>query len=125
MDDLNKQIKLINNEDIVWYIYFFIIISALFTNYLEKKYLYDKNKYNKELAQKINTIILVVAFFIYLYFLKLAYDNAKDAYKSNDIKNRRICMERLIVSTLFLVAGAIAIYTDYDNNTSNIDIGII
>ena len=124
MDELSKQLKLINKEDIVWYIYFFIITFALITNNLEKNYLLTKNKNSKILAQKINTTILVVAFFIYLYFLSVSLENNNNARLKHNIKDERISFERLIVSLLFLIAGAIAIYADYDDNRTNTDIGI-
>lgn len=121
MSEILKQLKLLNNEDIVWYIYFFIIIFALFTNKLEKDYLFSKDFQKKKLAQNINTIILIIAFFIYLYFLSVSWKNIQNTKLS--LKERRINLERLIVNILFVVAGAIAIYADIDSN-SNLDIAI-
>ena len=123
MNSYNKELRLLNNEDIVWYIYLFIIIFALFTNKLEKEYLVTKNKYQKKLAQNINTLILIVAFFIYLYFLSVSWQNLQN--NNLNIHKKRVGLERLIVNILFLVAGGIAIYADYDNNNNNTDIGII
>ena len=119
--DINKTLKLLNNEDIVWIIYLFIVVFALYTNKLEREYIFDKDKNKKKNASKINTIILVVAFFIYLYLASVAMDSCK--YTKNE-KDKRIAIERLIVSLTFLVGGALAIYTDYDNNMNNLDIAI-
>jgi len=118
MDDLQKQLKMISNENIIWYIYLFIVFFALFTNYLEREYFLTKDKRKKRYAQKINSTILIIAFFIYLYFFIIAFENSKNS------KNKRISFERLVVSLLFLFAGALAIYADIDEKSNNIDLGI-
>ena len=118
----NKQLELINKEDLVWYIYYFIVTFALITNELERKYIIYKDENSKKIAQKINTFILIIAFFIYLYFLSSSFDNITN---SNTSREKRIGTERLIVNILFVIAGAIAIYADYDDNSANIDIGIL
>lgn len=122
MDDINKQLNLLEKEDIVWIIYLFIVVFALYTNRLEKEYLFDKNKVKQKLASKINTTILVVAFFIYLYLASVALNNCKRNYKNNI--DKRVSIERLVVSLTFLIGGALAIIADYDNNTNNLDIAI-
>ena len=121
MNEINKQLNNLNKEDFVWYIYFFIIIFALFTNKLEKNYLFTKNKTNKKLAQNINTIILIVALGIYIYFLKVSWQYIQNCKE----REKRVALERLIVNILFVVAGSLALYADYDNNTTNTDIGIL
>ena len=125
MEDINRQLKLINNEDIVWIIYFFIVLFALFTNHLEKQCLFSKDMQKQKLARKINTCIFIVAFFIYLYFTYVSYNNLELTKYKNNNKEKRVAFERLIVNFLFLAAGALSIYADYDNNNNdNIDLAI-
>lgn len=119
--NINKQLKLLKNEDIVWLIYLFIVVFALYTNKLEREYIFDKDKIKKKNASRINTFILIVAFFIYLYLASVSLDNCKNTTNNKD---RRIAIERLVVSLTFLIGGAIAIYADYDNNSNNLDIAI-
>lgn len=122
MDNISKQLNLLEKEDIVWIIYLFIVVFALYTNKLEKEYLFDKNKVKQKLASKINTTILIVAFFIYLYLASVSLNNCKRNYKNNI--DKRVSIERLVVSLTFLIGGALAIIADYDNNTNNLDIAI-
>ena len=117
---MEENLKLIERENIVWYIYFLIILLALYTNKLEKDNLYCHDSNKEKLAKKINSLILVVAFLIYLYFTSVSINSCK---KNMDQKSKRVAFERLIVNFLFLIAGAIAIFADYDSNT-DIDLGI-
>ena len=106
MNSIYRELKLLNNEDIVWLIYYFIITFAILSNKLERDNLFNKDVEKKKRAEKINTFILIVAFFIYLYFAYVSMDNFKNCRTQ---KEKRISFERLVVNFLFLVAGAIAI----------------
>jgi len=118
MDNISRNLKLIRNEDIVWLIYFFIITFAIISNRLEEKYLLTKNNNNKNIASKINTTILIVAFLIYLYLLSVSLENNKLVKNKHNRHDERVSFERLIVSLLFVIAGALSIYADYDDNVS-------
>ncbi|MBQ7030894.1 MAG: hypothetical protein IJN13_00795 [Bacilli bacterium] len=125
MDKLSRQLKLLKEEDFIWLIYYFIVTFALVANYFERNSILNNNKVSLKNAQKITTTILVVAFFIYLYFTLVSIDNLEFLKRNGNKKEVKVAFERLIANILFLVAGAIAIYADYDSNTSSIDIGII
>jgi len=125
MDRFNRQLKQLKEEDYIWLIYFFIVIFALVANNFERNFLITKNKFSQNSAQKITTTILVVAFFIYLYFTLIAFDNLEFLKRNGTNKEVRVAFERLIANILFLVAGAVAIYADYDSNSSDVSIGII
>ena len=69
--------------------------------------------------KNINTTILIVAFFIYLYYVILSYDALKNGkYSFNSFL-------RLVGAILFLVAGGIYVYADYSSNNESVDIEII
>ncbi len=125
MDKFSRQLKLLKEEDFIWLIYFFIVTFALVANYFERNYLLTQNQTSQKKAQKITTTILVVAFFIYLYFTLVSFDNLEYLKRNSNQKEVRVAFERLIANILFLTAGAIAIYADYDSNSTNIDIGIL
>lgn len=125
MNKFNRQLKQLREEDFIWLIYFFIVIFALVANRFEENFLLTQNKSSQKNAQKITTTILIVAFFIYLYFTLIAFDNLEYLKQNGNNKDVKVAFERLIANILFLVAGAIAIYADFDSNTSSIDIGII
>ena len=40
MKDWARDLKLLHEEDIIWYIYFFIVLFALIANSFEEKYIY-------------------------------------------------------------------------------------
>ena len=125
MDKFSRQLKLLKEEDFIWLIYFFIVIFALIANRFEKNYLLTQNNISQKYAQKITTTILIVAFFIYLYFTLVSFDNLEYLKRNGNTKEVKVAFERLISNILFLVAGAVAIYADYDSNTNNTNIGII
>lgn len=124
MNDLQRKLKLLKEEDFIWLIYFFIIIFAIISNKYERNFVLTQNQNSINNARKINSTILIVAFLIYLYFVLATIENF-DLLKRNGTKKEvRVAFERLIANILFLVAGAIAIYADYDSNTIGTDIAI-
>ena len=124
MDDFFRKLNLLKQEDFIWLIYFFIITFAIISNKFERNYVITNNQNNLNKSKKINTTILVVAFFIYLYFVIVTIDNFDLLKRNSNQKNVRVAFERLIANILFLVAGAIALYADYDSNTIGTDIAI-
>lgn len=118
-NDLLKKLQLIKEEDYIWIVYFFIVLFAIISNYFEKNYLFTKNKSSYIKYKNINTTILIVAFFIYLYYVILSYDALKNGkYSFNSFL-------RLVGAILFLVAGGIYVYADYSSNNESVDIEII
>lgn len=124
MNDLQRKLRLLKEEDFIWLIYFFIIIFALISNNFERDSLCNQNKTSSNSAKKINSTILIVAFLIYLYFVLATIENFDLLKRNGSRKEVRVAFERLIANILFLVAGAIAIYADYDSNTIGTDIAI-
>lgn len=124
MNALDRKLKLLNEEDFIWLVYFFVIIFAIISNKNERIYLlFNDQKYGNK-AKNINSIILIVAFVIYLYFVIVAYNNLNSLKLNGFNQNYRVAFERLIANILFLVAGAIAIYADWDSNTTGTDIAV-
>ncbi len=105
--NIGKKLNRLKNEDFIWLIYFFIVIAALYSNNDERKYLFTKNnKYYKE-TKIINTIILTIAFFIYLYFVLLEAEDLNDYQNKLNEQSYIEHTARLVASILFLVGGAI------------------
>ena len=124
MEELFYKLKLLKEEDFIWLIYFFIIIFSLISNKYEKSYLYTNNKQDLEYASKITTTILIVAFFIYLYFVIVSYNNIEVLKRTSNQKEVKIAYERLITNIIFLIGGAISIYADYDSKQNNSNFAI-
>lgn len=73
-----EKIKETNIEDIIWLTYFFTIIANLYSNYLERDYIKNNNIRSRNLFRQINLYVLVIAFFIYLYFVFLSYKSIRN-----------------------------------------------
>ena len=50
MNDISGKLKRLRNEDIIWIIYFFIVVFALYSNKLDRDYLlkHDNSAYKSE-----------------------------------------------------------------------------
>ena len=120
---LNK-IKETKLEDIVWIVYFFLIIANLYSNYLERDYILNHNKKSRDLFRNINKYILIVAFIIYLYFVYQSYGSVKNL--KNNASNKRVFLTHLtlISAILFLIAGALNIFIQ-NNSSFDDEIGLI
>ncbi len=124
MDEVNRKLRLLKEEDFIWLIYFFIVTFAIVSNYLERKYVLNKDRTARKYSFKINTTILIVAFFIYLYFAIIAWDNIKYLKQNGKNSELRIAIESFISSVIFLIGGVYALYVDYDSKSTSTDIAI-
>ena len=124
---MNIGIKLqrLNNEDLIWVIYFFIVIAALISNTYEKNYLLTGNSSNQKKFKILNITVFSIAFFIYLYFVITNYEDLAYLRKNatrKEILNANIA---LISSLLFLVGGILALIGEINRGGPDEDIGII
>jgi hypothetical protein len=107
---VNRQLERINIENIIWLIYFFLIGFNLYSNYLEAKYLSDKDIESRERFRYINEMIFFISLIIYLYFLYLNWQDIT-SLDSNSSPNRvKLTTYSFIASILFVLAGILALY---------------
>jgi len=125
MDVFLRKLNLLKKEDFIWLVYYFVITASLISNFFERNYVIANNQNSLNKVKKINTTILIIAFLIYLYFVTLTIENFDILQANGTNKDIRIANERLIANILFLVAGAYAIYVDFDSNNPNTGIGIL
>ena len=118
---MNKEFERINNENIIWIIYIFIVLFNLYSNYLEKKYLINKEKYYLKKFHRINESISFIIIFIYIYFLYISYQSIKE---NNDKRLDNLLNINLIVSILFFIGGLLSFYTVKNIDTINEQIAI-
>ncbi len=123
MRDIPRDLKLLKEEDIIWYIYYFIVTFALIANSFEEKYIYTNNKNYRNSGRKINITLLIIAFIIYFYYTIIAIQDL-DLATNNTPKRQRIATERLITTLVFLVGGALSLYTELDDNAGDVDLAI-
>lgn len=100
METINEKLKQLKNEDLIWIIYIFISISAIFSNKYEKESLIFKSKESYKKYKTINVCIFTIALFIYLYFLELTIKNSEDNHTEDDLA-------RIFAALLFLIGGVI------------------
>ncbi len=125
MNDVEKKLKRLKNEDIIWIIYFFIVVFALYSNKLDRDYLLKKDKEAYKREKSINITIFFVAFFIYLYFLLLLTEDLGNMEKNFDDPNYRSTFIQLIAAILFLIGGAIYLINEITRKDDDLDVGLI
>ena len=79
--NIGIKLKRIEREDLIWFIYLFIAIFALISDAYEKNYILTNNKKSQKLFKTINITVLCIAFFIYLYFVLINYEDLKQLKK--------------------------------------------
>ena len=125
MNDVEKKLKRLKNEDIIWIIYFFIVVFALYSNKLDRDYLLTKDKDAYKREKSINITIFFIAFFIYLYFLLLLTEDLGNMEKNFDDPNYRSTFIQLIAAILFLIGGAIYLINEITRKDDELDVGLI
>ncbi len=123
MKDWARDLRLLKEEDIIWYIYFFIVLFALIANSFEEKYIYTKNKQDRQKGRNINIVLLIIAFIIYLYYVIIAIEDMQIS-QNRDARRQKVALERLITTLVFLIGGALSIYTELDDNAGDVDLAI-
>lgn len=118
MNNKEKRLKQIQNENYIWIIYLIIIALSYYSNSLEKKYFLNNNIQSKEKYRKINTFIFTSLVLIYAYFEKDALNSFID--KSNKTKKKEKYDTLIfIATTAVLISGFIYLYIIIDDK--NID----
>ncbi|MBE6155694.1 MAG: hypothetical protein E7164_02950 [Firmicutes bacterium] len=101
---MGNNIKELEIENIIWLIYIFISILAIVSNFYEKRFYHFRTFQDKQKYRYLNITIFVIAIIIYLYFL---YRNLKH------VNNGNYSFLAVFASVLFLIAGIITLYIEY------------
>ncbi len=120
-----RELKKLDINDFIWFIYFFIVIFSLIADYFQRKYLLSNNQNYRNISKNLTLILLIVAFLIYLYFVIDSLEDINYLKNSQNSDKKRVAMERLITTLVFLVGGALAIYAEIDDRGGNIDLAIL
>lgn len=73
------QATVLRRENIVWIITIFFAIFGIIANNLELEDLKEQTNKRRKFYRTINLTLLIIAMFIYLYFINLAINNLKNA----------------------------------------------
>lgn len=125
MDNLNDKLKRLRNEDLIWIIYFFIVVFALYSNKLDRDYLINHNPSSYRREKTINVTIFFISFFIYLYFVLLLTKDIGKMEANFRNPQYRSTFIQLIAALLFLIGGAIYLINEVSREDEYIDIGLI
>ena len=121
-DVLNKKLKQLTIEDFIWLIYIGIIFLSWYSNSLERKY-YVYNDYNcKNKYQKIMILIFSILIFVYLYFLKDAWDSVKELKPYDSQKKKRLVYLSFYAALLIAISGAIFLYIAFNNQSLDVEL---
>ncbi len=123
--NIGVKLQRVNNEDLIWIIYFFIVIGALLSNNYERNYLKTGDSSQQKKFRLLNITIFSVAFFIYFYFVLTNYEDIKTLRRNASKKEVLNAQIALISSLLFLVAGALALIAELNRPGADEDIGFI
>lgn len=125
MNDISKKLKRLRNEDFIWIVYFFIVVFALYSNKLDRDYLFKKDNEAYKREKYINITIFFIAFFIYLYFLLLLTEDLGSMEKNFNDPAYRSTFIQLIAAILFLIGGAIYLINEITRKDDTLDVGLI
>ena len=109
-EQINKKIKEINTEDMIWIVYIGIIILSFISNSLEKKYYINNDIESKEKYQKIMIVIFSVLLIVYIYFLKSSVESIKNLKSSDSKKKKELVYLSFFASLLIAISGVIFLY---------------
>lgn len=112
MDKVTKTLHELDIENLIWVIYIFISALAIYSNYLERIYVTKHDVLAKKKYKTINISILSIGFFIYLYFLILAYQKRKEKDNRTTLKDIFIKDARLMASILLIIGAIITLLSE-------------
>ncbi len=121
---IGVKLQRLRREDFIWVIYLFIAIMALVSDYYERQFLFSKNKQDQNKFRYINMGIAIVAFFIYLYFILINYEDI--TVLRNEATKKEVIMTHasFIAALLFLLGGIITLFVEFNRGDELPDIGL-
>lgn len=109
-DELQKKLKQLKNEDIVWFIYIGIIFASWYANSLERKYFIYNDLKSKEEYRNTLIIIFSILIVIYIYFVKDSYNDLKNLKPNDTEQKKNLTFLSFLGSLLIAISGFIFLY---------------
>ena len=105
MNTIEKELKRLNFEDILWCIFIILSILNIVSNKLQKDYVMTNHQYYEDNANNISVCVLSILVFIYLYFFLRNYRmyNDKESPTNADFV-------KVIGSLLFIIGSLCLLY---------------
>ena len=121
-EELNRKLKQLKSEEIIWIIYIGIIIFSFAANYYERKYFITNSIDSKEKYRRLMVFIFSILIIIYIYFLKDSIDGIKSIKKNDSDKKKTLIYLSFIGSLLILISGLIFLYIAYSDEWLDVEI---
>lgn len=115
-----ERIKDTRIEDFIFIIYYLIITLSLYSNKIERNYLYTGNDYDKTRYRILLYIIFGIAFLVYLYYTIDSYKTLKKV--SYDDENRKLYELSFLASFLVLISGCIYLYIISNDEEARVEL---
>lgn len=115
-----ERIKDTRIEDFIFIIYYLIITLSLYSNKIERDYLYTGNDYDKTRYRILLYIIFGIAFLVYLYYTIDSYKTLKKV--SYDDENRKLYELSFLASFLVLISGCIYLYIISNDEEARVEL---
>jgi len=109
-EEIENRLRLLKIEDIVWGIYFILIILSLYSNEFEREYLVNNNEEAKEIYRKINIAIFTTLLLIYLFFTNENYKDLKNLKKTDSENKIKFTYISFFATILVLISGILFLY---------------
>lgn len=122
VNELNKKLKELKVEEIVWVIYIGIIILSFYSNNLERKYFINNDVDSRRKYTNIMIIIFTILLIVYMYFAKTSLDDVRELNKDDSDKKKNLTYLSFLGSLLILIGGVIFLYIAIQNENLDVEL---
>lgn len=122
VNELNKKLKELKVEEIVWVIYIGIIILSFYSNNLERKYFINNDVDSRRKYTNIMIIIFTILLIVYMYFAKTSLDDVRELNKDDSDEKKNLTYLSFLGSLLILIGGVIFLYIAIKNENLDVEL---
>lgn len=121
-EELNRRLKLLNNEDFIWLVYIGIIFMSLYSNTFERKYFMYNDLRSREKYRKITMLIFAILILSYLYFLRESLMNIINLKPYDTSKKKKLTYLSFLASLFIFISGFIFLYISVVDENLDVEI---
>ncbi len=122
VNELNKKLKELKAEEIVWIVYIGIIILSFYSNNLERKYFINNDVDSRRKYTNIMIIIFTILLIVYMYFAKTSLDDVIELNKDDSDGKKNLTYLSFLGSLLILISGVIFLYIAIQNENLDVEL---
>lgn len=122
VNELNKKLKELKAEEIVWIVYIGIIILSFYSNNLERKYFINNDVGSRRKYTNIMIIIFTILLIVYMYFAKTSLDDVRELDKDDSDGKKNLTYLSFLGSLLILISGVIFLYIAIQNENLDVEL---